>query len=1047
MRLTEISIKRPLFILMVVVGLILTGVISYMRLGAEQYPSVNIPYVSVVTPYPGADPEEVESKVSKPLEDALAGSSGLKNISSVSLENLSVVTLEFQEGVNGNDSAIDVERKVAAARSGLPTETTAPNVVKVEYGTLPIMNLALVGERTSEQLNRLATDQVKAQLETVKGVASAQVVGGREREVKVRVDQDRLRAYGLSIQQVQAALGQGNLSLPAGTTDQGDMRYRVRYDALSQSVEELSDMALQSSPKGVIRLRDVAQVEDGLKEQNFISRFNGSDGVGLLVTKQASANTMEVATALQKAVVNVNKTLPPRVQLVIASDSSQFVRNDLDDIQTTLVIAILLTGIVLLLFLHTLRSTMIVLLSIPTSLISTFMVMWLMGFTLNMMSMLALALTIGILVDDSIVVLENIFRHLKLGETPWTAALKGRSEIGMAAIAITLVDVVVYVPVAFMSGVVGQFFRQFGLTIAAATLFSLFISFTLTPMLASRWLKATEESNSLWARWSRAWERGYDRLAVRYGGVLGWALRHRMTVVAISLLTFLGAVAMIPLNLVKSEFLPVEDQSRYTLIVEMPPGSSLSATDDGVRQLEGRLKRIPELDNFFTVVGMSGSSFLSFGEARYARISINLIPKDQRTKTAAQVARDTERLSQGIPGMTARALLPTSGGDMGQPFLARLTGPDQATLNSIGEQLVTILKNSPGVTNITSSSYGGSPEVRIRGDQSRLADLGLTSATAALALRANFQGVVVGQLQPPGGDKVDIRLLGQDKGAQTPDTVSDLPLLTSRGAIVKLGQAADTETGGSPTQINRNNRQRLVTIGADLVERPLGDVVQDFQARVKEANIPPGYSISLAGEAELMDESFTSMGMALALSILLMYMLMVALYESLLFPLVVMFSLPVSLVGAFSGLAVSGQTLNMASLIGLIMLMGLVAKNAILLVDYTNTLRGHGMERNAAIREAGPTRLRPIIMTTAAMVMAMIPVALQIGHGAETRSPMAVVVVGGLLSSTLLTLLLVPVVYTIMDDIQSLFRRLLGRKEPPAPAQREIVAQVTRDYH
>ncbi|MDP2936490.1 MAG: efflux RND transporter permease subunit, partial [Dehalococcoidia bacterium] len=774
MKLTEISIKRPLFILMVVVGLLLMGIISYSRLGAEQYPAVNIPFVSVVTIYPGADPDEVERKVSKYLEDALAGTSGLKNLGSTSMENLSIVTLEFQEGVNGDAAAIDVERKVAAARSSLPLDAKPPSVIKAEYGTLPIMELALVGSRSSEQLFRLASEQVKPRLETVKGVASVQVVGGREREIKVRVDQDRLRAYGLSMQQVQGSLGQGNLSLPAGTVEEGTVRYRVRYDALSQSVEELADLVLQSTPRGVIRLRDVAQVEDGLKDQSFISRFNGIDSVGLLVTKQANANTMQVASDLRIAVASVEQTLPPKVQLDIAGDSSLFVRRDLDDIQTTLMLGVVLTGVVLLLFLHTIRSTIIVLLSIPTSLISTFIVMSLMGFTLNMMSMLALALTIGILVDDSIVVLENIFRHLKLGETAWTAAIKGRSEIGLAAIAITLVDVVVFVPVAFMSGVVGQFFRQFGLTIAAATLFSLFISFTLTPMLASRWLRSVEDGRSLWARFSRSWEAGYEALARGYGSLLGWGLRHRFTVLFISILAVAGALSMVPLNLVKTEFLPVEDQSRFKLIVEMLPGSTLTATDTAVRQLEERLHLVPEIQDYFTTVGMSGSGFLSSGEARAARISVNLVPKAERAKSASQLGRETERLGEVIPGMKLRAMLPTTGGDMGQPFLARLRGADQATLNGIADRVTAILREIPGTVNVTSSSYGGSPEVRVRGDQARLADLGLNSAVAATTLRSNFEGVVVGQLQPSGEQRVDIRLLGQEKGAWSPDKVSDL---------------------------------------------------------------------------------------------------------------------------------------------------------------------------------------------------------------------------------------------------------------------------------
>ncbi|MBI4321762.1 MAG: efflux RND transporter permease subunit [Chloroflexi bacterium] len=1027
MWLTDVSIRRPLFILMVVLALVLMGSVAYTRLGAEQYPNVNIPFISVVVAYPGAGPEEVESRVTRPIEDALAGVSQLKNVQSYSLDGLSLVSLEFNVNTDTDTVAIDVERKVAAVRSSLPDEAKAPNVVKSEYGALPIMNLALTGGLSQAELFKLADEKARSVLESVKGVASVRVVGGREREILVKVDQPSLRARGLAVQQVQAAIAQGNLSMPSGSVEERGLQYNVRYTGLFQTVDQLRDLVVYAGPTGTVYLKDVAVVEDGFKQQRVVNRYNGTESVGLLITKQASANTMLVADDLRKAIARLQSTLPSAVDIVIANDISRYVKQSLDDVQGNLRDAIILTGIVLLLFLHTVRSTIIVLLAIPTSLIATFMMMWIQGFTLNMMSMMGLALTIGILVDDSIVVLENIFRHLELGETPWTAALNGRGEIGLAAIAITLVDVVVYVPVAFMSGMVGQFFRQFGLTVAVATLFSLFISFTLTPMLASRWLKREERHRrSIVERFGDKWEAGYDRLAAGYGGVLSWSLRHRPIIIAISAVAIFGAVAMLPLKILGTEFVPPEDQAEFNLIVEMPPGTALESTSQAALQVESKLGQIPEILGRFTTVGISSDGFFSASETRYARIALRLVEKGQRKKSLVDLAKEVEQLGTGVPGLRLRSQLPTVGGDTRQPFLVQLRGEEVATLTKVAGQISDVVTRVPGTANVTNSAAVGAPEVRFEADHRRLADLGLTSAQVALTLRANVEGLVVSQLRPEGKDRVDIRLIGSEGDRGSLAGLPALPVVSQRGTIASIDQATSIRFVDSPAQITRLNRQRLVTIGANVVGRPLGDVVDDFQREVKSVALPPGYSIVLGGQTEMMDESFTSLIGAQLLSIVLMYMLMVALYESLLTPFVVMFSIPVALSGAFGALLIAGKTLNIASMIGIVMLLGLVGKNAILLVDYTNTLRKRGLARDEAIEEAGPTRLRPILMTTAAMVAAMLPASLQIGQGSETRSPMAVVVIGGLISSTLLTLVLVPVVYTILDDI----KLRLGRLRP-----------------
>lgn len=1021
MWLTEVSIKRPLLIIMVMLGFITLGAISYTRLGADLYPSINIPYISVVVVYPGAGPTEVEDRVTKPIEDAVAGASGVKNLISYSIDGVSAVVLEFNVGVDPDAAVNDVDRRVKAIRASLPEDVEEPTVMKAEFNALPIVTLSLWGDRPSQELYRLANEHIRPRLETVEGVAAVRVVGGREREIQVKVHESRLRAYGLSIQHVTNALAQSNLSVPGGRIVEGGAERNVRYSSLYQTAEDLQSVILVNLPTGVVRLRDVADVEDGLKEQERINRFNGHDSVGLLITKQSNANTVKVADAIKAAVADLEKTLPQNVHFSVASDSSTYIRSSLDGIQSNLWEAIVLTGLVLLLFLHTARSTVIVLFSIPTSLISTFIVMWVAGFTLNMMSMLALALSIGILVDDSIVVLENIYRHLGLGKTPWTAALDGRSEIGLAAITITLVDVVVYTPMAFMSGLVGQFFRQFGMTVAVATLFSLFVSFTLTPMLASRWLRTAdaEEQKGVLGAIARRWEAGYARLLRAYRRALEWSLVHRWVVVVVAVVSFLGAVALVPLDIIGSEFVPTQDQGEFNLMVEMPPGTSLAATNEAVLALEPKVRNLPEVKNCFTSVGISGSGFFVTSESRYARLSIQLVERGHRSRSVQEVAREIESLAATIPDMKTHVQYPAIGEDPRQPFLVYLLGEDQEALRKLGREVTEIVKSIPGTRDVTNSAGVSSPEIRVEADQNRLADLGLTSAQVGLTVRTYLQGAVASHLRPEGQSKVDIRVIASEADRESVDRLESLPVLTSRGAVVSLGSIADVRTVESPIEISRWNRQRCVTVGANVVGRPLGDVVDEFNARAGGLRLPAGYSLRLSGQTQLMEESFDTLVTALALSIVLIYMLLVSLYESLLYPFIIMLALPVSLCGVFGALWLTGRTLNISSLIGIIMLMGLVAKNGILLVDYTNTLRKKGIARDDALLEAGPVRLRPILMTTLAMVAAMMPVVLVMGEGAEIRAPLATAVAGGLITSTVLTLVVVPVVYTLLDDVQT----------------------------
>ena len=1037
MSLTRVAIVRPLFIAMVVLGLVVLGAVSYTKLGVDLFPNIDIPVTSVVTVYPGAGPESVEQLVTKPIEDAVASLSGIDYIQSYSSEGVSSVVVVFKEGVNADSASIDVERKVNSIRGALPQQALAPSVVKADISSLPVMDLALTGQESPGDLYDLANNVLAPELSTVTGVSSVNIVGGLDREIDVRVDENKLRAYGLSILQVNSALAAENVDVPGGTVTQGTLDYQVRLNALVQDPQNFENLVVSNGPNGPIYLRDVATVVDSYKTQTQLNLVNGVPSVGLEISKQADANSLATADGVKAELKAIDSQLPPGVKLQIVTDTSDYTSQSLNGVQNTLIEAVFLTGIVLLVFLHTWRSTVIVLLAIPTSLIATFTVMFALGFTLNVMSMMALSLSVGILVDDSIVVLENIYRHFELGKTPFTAALEGRREIGLAAIAITLVDVVVYAPVAFVSGFVGQFFREFGLTIVAATLLSLFISFTLTPMLASRWLRLDNpNSRSPLALFGRAWEAGFARLQVAYRHVLGWALRLRWVVVLIGILSLAAGLSLVATGMIGSEFIPNSDQGQFTVNVEMPPGTSLAVTEAAVKQLEQKIHQIPEIKDTFTAVGSAGSGAVN--EPRYATIQVQLVDLSRRHRSVDLVAAQVRTFDGTIPGMKVSAQLPSNSGTTGPPIQVQVQGSDQAYLQQIAGQVETIVRHTAGTTDVTNSYTLGQPEIDVQIDRARAADLGITAAQVASAVNTSISGQVVTQLQPQGQKAVDVRVEVDNAAIQSIQAVRDIPLVTASGTQVSLGQVADVEQTVGPSQIMRKDRQQIITIGADLSGRPLGAVTQDLQAQFNALAVHPGTTISMGGSSQEQTDAFLQLIEALGLSVLLMYMLLVALYESLLYPLVIMLSVPLAVVGALGGLWVTDNTLNMMSLIGMIMLCGIVAKNAILLVDYTNTLRQRGMERNAALREAGPVRLRPILMTTASMVFAMLPSALKVGQGAELRAPLAVVVIGGLLSSTLLTLVFVPAVYTIVDDIQRVVGRLVGHGDGESESRERL---------
>ncbi|HEX2034529.1 MAG TPA: efflux RND transporter permease subunit [Chloroflexota bacterium] len=1047
---TRLAIQRPLFMLMAILGVLIFGAIGYTRMGVDLYPPVNIPVVLVSVPYPGASPEIVESLVTKPIEDAVAGLPNLDQVTSTSSEGSSTVVVTFTEVADADTVALEVEKRVNGIRGSLPTDILPPSVFKFDIDQLPIMRLTLAGDRSGEQLYRMADERVRSRLQSIDGVGQVSILGGQQREIQVEVDPARLRAYNLTLEQISQALGGENVNLPGGRVEEQSRNYNLRVDAKYRTVAELEDIIVSSPPTGgVVRVRDLATVVDGYKETTTLSRVNGQDAVAITITKQATANISNVAAATRAEVARIQQALPEDVRLEIIEDQSVFIRQSLDGVQRTLIEAIVLTGLVLLVFLHSWRSTVIVLLAIPTSLIATFGLMWLQGFSLNFISTLALALCIGILVDDSIVVLENIFRHLQRGEPARVAAINGRAEIGLAAIAITLVDVVVFTPVGLMSGIVGQYFRQFGLTVVVATLFSLAVSFTLTPLLASRWLRAEDEHGTGWlAAFGRWWERGFAAIERRYRGLLAWALRARWLVVAGGVVALVIGVALPAVGIVKSEFAPQQDQGLFTLTLEMAPGTNLTTTEAAVKRVEERILALPEVKTVATSVG-GGDFTSSVSGSNSASISVTLKGKHERQRSSNQVADQARTFGQDIPGVKLRASVASLAGGS-QPVQVSIYGGDLATVNRLAQEAQTAMTDLGTLVDVTNTAKPGSPEYHIRINRERASDLGLTASQVASAVRTAFTGSVATQLRRDNAvgssSGIDVRVQLNDETRGDLTKLTEVPLLSpSKGGQVTLGQIATITPAQGPNQINHTDRQRVVTLGAGLAEgQNLSQVSAQVDRALRGMQWPSGYRFSMGGEVEETNEVFIQFAQAIMLSIVLVYMLLVALYESLLYPLVVLLALPLALVGAMLGLAISRETLNLFSLIGVIMLTGLVGKNSILVVDYTNQLRRQGLSRLDALLQAGPTRLRPILMTSAALIMAQIPLVLALEEGAELQRPLAVVVMGGMITSTLLALVFVPAVYTIIDDLQNLIMRLFRKGGPRNKKEGDMDDGVTR---
>jgi HAE1 family hydrophobic/amphiphilic exporter-1 len=1036
---------------MLVVALVLMGIISYQQLPVQELPNVSFPFVTVVINYPGASPEDMEQLVTQPLENAVSTVSGIQNINGFAGPGTARVSMQFANGTDVNVAANDVAQVINRVQRSLPSGIQTPSVIKANPNAGSIVNVSISGGSLIDLYN-VGTNVMQPALQEIPGVAQVSVQGGLIPQVNVVMKPDALEAYGISINQVSQALQAQNLSVPGGTTTEAGQNWTIRTNAYFQSADELKKAVIVSRPGGLpVTLDQIADVQQGYQPISQYTHLNGKDAVVLGITAQTGANIVQVDNQVKASLARLGRQLPPGMKIDIVNDSTVYTHESIQAVEDDLALAIILPAIVLLLFLHRPRNMVIVLLAIPISLISTFTVMYFLGFNLDLISLLALSLMTGILVDDSIVVLENINRHLAMGKSPIQAALDGRVEIGLAAVAITMTDVVVYGPVAFTNGLIGQIFREFGLTIVTATLFSLFVSFTVTPLLASRWLREPDDEEhlanlrggNLWTRFTVAWERGYGRLRRGYGRTIQAALRRRPLIILIGVGALALSVAFIPLGWLGTEFTPQEDNSQFSVNVGLPNGAPLDRTETVVNALDAQIRAMPGVQQTFATAGSRGGFFGGAG-GNSGRISVDLVPVGQRPPIDDYLTK-IRALSRQWPdatiGTSVESALGIGGGARGASIV--LLGPDILALNDLAAQVTTAIQGLPGVVEVQNQATRAVPELEVQIDRAKAAELGVTASQVGNTVATLVGGSTVTNLTPNGASvltPIVLTVAGSD--TITPTQIEQLPLTTASGTTIRLGDVAKVVPATEPAQINDQARQLEVSVSVTAAPGvPLGQVVTEVNQAMRGIVIPAGYSYTFGGAAQQQAQVFAPLEAAFALSILLVYMLTSALYESFLYPLAVLLSLPLATVGALGALALTGNTLNLYSFMGLIMLIGLVAKNAILLVDYTNTLRDRGYSRYEALIEAGRTRLRPILMTTCTMIFAMLPLAIKFGTGSEQRSPMATVLVGGLLTSTVLTLIFVPVMYTYLDDLGNLLNRLglAGQRWQPA----EVVTSLS----
>jgi HAE1 family hydrophobic/amphiphilic exporter-1 len=1035
MSVTRLLIQRPTLVVVLFSVLGVFGLYGYTQLSYELLPKFAPPVITITTAYPGASPDEVENSVTKLIEDAVSGLDKVDAITATSSEGVSFITIEFKQEANVDIVLQDAQRKVDAIVPRLPSEAKRPVLSKFAFDEIPVLRMGLTSQMPETEFYTFVKEKIQPRLARIAGVAQITLIGGEEREIKVNLNAEKLKSYGFSPLQVANVIKNANLDFPTGRVKDSDGQFVVRLAGKFSSLEEIRNLVIgRSKQGGEVRLADIAEVQDGVKEPTNINRINGKSSIGMFVNKQSNANAVTVSQKVREEIAKIEKEYADRgVKFDVAQDASIFTLDAAHAVQEDLMLAVLLVALVMLVFLHSIRNSFIVMIAIPCSLISTIGVMHFLDYSFNLMTLLALSLAVGIWVDDSIVVLENIYRRLELGDDKITAAVRGRDEIGLTAVSITLVDVVVFVPLALVGGIIGNIMRQFSIVMVTSTLFSLLVSFTVTPVLASRISRLEHlTKDTLMGRFGIWFEGIFERVSDRYVELLKWALQNRWKVVGSAVLMLLASCSLIPLGFIGGEFIAQTDRGEFSVALELAPGTKLEETNAVSQKIERMLMDIPEVEKVAANVGASSDGFLTTSSSNIVDISVKLLSKEERAargmRSTTDVQMQIKQMTKDIPGVKVRINDIGVFGTANQtPIQLVVSGPDYDSVKQGALQLKEILKATKGATDVRLSAEDGNPETRIEIDRNKLAFFGLSMAEVGASLRIALAGDNDAKFRE-GDTEYDIRIQLDEFDRSSTDNIGSLTFVNQRGQVVELKQFANIYQATGPTKLQRRDRNYAIVVYAQLAGRSLTSVWQDAKAKLVEHPLPVGVTVSPLGDLKNQQEGFGSLGIALVAGVLFVYLIMVALYNSYKYPFVVLFSIPLAVIGALLALALTGKNLSIFTILGFIMLLGLVSKNAILLVDFANRAKEEGLNTVEALVEAGRERLRPILMTTLTMIFGMMPIALSGAAGSEWKTGLAWALVGGLTSSMFLTLVIVPVVYYWFDNIGNAFARLKVRK-------------------
>jgi HAE1 family hydrophobic/amphiphilic exporter-1 len=1032
MFISDTAIKRPILTVVAMLGLVVFGIAALTQLDTDEYPEINAPVVVISIPYPGASPDTVEREVIEPIEEVIARISGVDRMTSNSLDSFANIIVEFVFEKNPQEATQEIRDQISGIRNDLPPEMEEPVLTRFDPADRPIVSLTLSSPGLKgPDLTRLADPDITRRLRGISGVAQVNVVGGVERELVVELRPRDLQASGVSVGQVVQGLQAQNLAAPVGRLE-GDLEERtIRLKGRLDAPSDFAQIVISEANGRIVRLGDIANVKDATEEPRSLAAYNDEEAVGIDVIKSRGYSTTAVAEDVRRVADDIRKTLPAGVNFQVVFDGGQRVENSVASVEEALIEGASLTVLVVFLFLNSWRSTVITGLALPVSVLASFVAVWAFGFTLNTMSLLGLSLAIGILIDDAIVVRENIVRHVEMGKDHYRAAFDGTNEIGLAVTATTLSIVVVFVPIAFMGGIAGQWFKPFALTIACSVLVSLFVSFSLDPMLSAYWPDPhLPMAQRMWLpRLLGRFNDWFDRQAEGYKKVIAWALDHRFAMIALALVVFVASLALPALGYIGGAFAPETDESQFPIQLETPPGSNLAYTKLKASEISRLARLRPEVRYTYTTIGGRDASVDA------GTVMVILKPKAERSRTQSAVVADIRKDLQRLGGVQASI---STGFNEGQKQIQlQLQGKDSAVLAQLADQIVTEVKQVPGAVDVGLSTKGQKPELDVQVDRGLAGSLGVTVGQVAQALRPAFAGIDAGDWVDPSGETRDVTIRLAPESRTSISDLESLPLVVGGASgprTIPLGQVARVAQSIGPARIDHLDRERVITVQANTEGRPLTDVVNAIMARVdKSVKFPPGYVLSQGGETESQQEIFTQMLLALGVAVMLMYFVFVVQFGSFLEPFSILLSLPLSLIGVMLALAITGQTLNIMSMIGVILLMGIVAKNAILLIDFAKWSEESGVERREALIQAGRVRLRPILMTTLALIAGMIPVALGQGEGGDFRAPMGIAIIGGVITSTLLTLLVIPTIYETLADARDWLGARIRKSQIPSP--------------